>query len=100
MNGDHTEFRATRGDLIAAVAAIAATYFYFLIFAEFSLIELARPLANTPERLRLLMAVLGMSGVVGSLLAAWRFRLDRLSRTLGNAFRACAVAAALVSPRR
>ncbi len=93
---DSTEFKPERSALIAAVVAIAATYFYFLIFAEFAFIELVRPVAGTSTRLRLFMLMLGLGGVAGSLLAAWRFRLDRFQRTLATAFRACAAAAAFV----
>ncbi|HEY0968046.1 MAG TPA: cbb3-type cytochrome c oxidase subunit II [Opitutaceae bacterium] len=93
---DSTEFKPERSALIAAVVAIAATYFYFLIFAEFAFIELLRPVAGSSTRLRFFMLLLGLGGVAGSLLAAWRFRLDRFQRTLATAFRACAAAAAFV----
>lgn len=93
---DRTEFTPERGALIAAVVAIAATYFYFLIFAEFAFIELIRPIAGTNTRLRLYMTLLGFGGIAGSVLAAWRFRLDRFQRQLAMAFRACGAAAAFV----
>lgn len=93
---DRTEFTPERGALIAAVVAIAATYFYFLIFAEFAFVELVRPVAGTDTRLRLYMTLLGVGGIAGSLLAAWRFRLDRFPRQLATAFRACGAAAAFV----
>ncbi|HEY0947160.1 MAG TPA: cbb3-type cytochrome c oxidase subunit II [Opitutaceae bacterium] len=92
---DATQFQPARGTLVAATLAIAATYFYFLIFTEFALLELAGPIATTDQRVRLLMTVLGMGGIAGSLLAAWRFRLERYPRQLANAFRACGLAAVL-----
>ena len=93
---DRTEFTPERSALIAAVVAIAATYFYFLIFAEFAFVELVRPVAGTDTRLRLYLTLLGVGGIAGSLLAAWRFRLDRFPRQLATAFRACGAAAAFV----
>lgn len=92
---DSTEFKPERGAQIAAVGAIAAAYFYFLIFTEFAFLELARPAAGTPARLRLLMTLLGLGGIAGSLLAAARFRLDRFPGAIANAFRACSAAAAI-----
>lgn len=91
-----TERAAQPGDTragLAAVAAIAATYFYFLIFAEFALLELARAVA--PEQLRLLMAGLGAGGVAGAVAAAWRFRADAWARQLAWLLRASAAAALL-----
>ena len=82
-----------RGSWLAAVAAIAATYVYFLIFAEFALLELVRAIA--PERLRFVMAGLGAGGIAGAVLAARSFTAERQSLMLAWAFRACAVAAAL-----
>ena len=77
----------------AAVAAVAATYVYFLIFAEFALLERIRAVA--PEQLRAIMAVLGLGGVVGGLVMAWRYRPDRARRQLAWAFRGCAAGAGL-----
>lgn len=54
-----------------AFAAILAVYVYFLIFAEFALLELARP-ALAAREFKLFMAVLGAGGIAGSLLAARR----------------------------
>ena len=36
-----------------------------------------------------------MGGIAGSLLAAWRFRLELYPRQLANAFRGCGLAAVL-----
>jgi cytochrome c oxidase cbb3-type subunit 2 len=77
----------------AATAAVAATYVYFLIFAEFAFLELARAVAPAPERLRLLMAGLGGGGVAGALGAARWFRPERGRAGLVWAARACALAA-------
>lgn len=76
----------------AAVVVIAATYGYFLIFAEFAFLERLR--ADVGEAgLRPAMGALGAAGVAGSLLAAWRFRLGAYAQTLCWLAFACAVAA-------
>lgn len=72
---------------VVTVVAVASIYFYFLIFAEFALLDLVRAEA---ARVRTLMSGLGLGGILGSLLAA-RFRcetaalLERLAFTLGFA---------------
>jgi hypothetical protein len=83
-----------RHALVAALLCVAATYVYFLIFAEFALIELAKPLAE--GRLRWLMGTLAVGGVTGSFLAARSFRFERYARAVGTGFRACGAAAAFV----
>ena len=91
-----TEFVPQRSTLIAAGAVIAATYFYFLIFAQFALLELAEPLMGEETwRLRSLMLLLGGGGLAGSLLAALRFDVLRIQGRLSWSFRGCAVGAAL-----
>lgn len=75
---------------------MGAVYFYFLIFAEFALLELAQPLmAGEAWRLRGLMMSLGVGGLLGSGWAVWRFSLVRRQQQLSWGFRACAVGAAL-----
>ena len=82
---------------IAAAVVVAATYFYFLIFAEFALLELARDLDPGGGRLRVLMGVLGAGGVTGSLLAARFFRSGMYAETVAGALLACGVTAAWAS---
>lgn len=79
--------------IVCALVAIAATYVYFLLFAEFALVELAIPLAE--GRLRWLLGALGIGGVAGSLFAARRFRFERFTLSVSHGFRACGVAAVL-----
>lgn len=79
--------------MACAAIAITATYVYFLLFAEFALVELALPLAE--GRLRWLLGALGVGGVAGSLLAARSFRFERYTRSVAHGFRACGVAAVL-----
>lgn len=85
---------------LAVALVVAATYVYFLIFAEFAFIELAMAegLAGVP--LRGVMGMLAAGGITGSVLAAWRFRALRLGAALQIGFAICglgAIAAALAS---
>jgi cytochrome c oxidase cbb3-type subunit 2 len=77
----------------ATVIAIAATYGYFLLFAEFALLELAKPWFGGELALRPLLAVLCAGGVAGSFLAAHRFSLDRFRNALAGGFAGCALSA-------
>lgn len=83
---------------LAAVGAVAVTYGYFLIFAEFALLELVRAIAA--ERLRLVMAALGAGGVAGAVLGARAFAVVRQRAQLAWAFRASAgsAVAGVVAP--
>ena len=69
--------------LLASIATIAATYIYFLIFAEFAFLEFAAA-SLTPAQMEPLMGALGSGGVAGSLLAA-----ARLIRRLGGEIVTC-----------
>ncbi len=91
-----TEFVPDKSALVAAGAVIAATYFYFLIYAEFALLELALPVIGEETwRLRGLMFALGLGGLGGSIWAAVRFDVIGLQARLSWSFRGCAVGAAL-----
>jgi cytochrome c oxidase cbb3-type subunit 2 len=79
--------------VVATIVAIAATYGYFLLFAEFALLEVAKPLFGEERELRPLLAVLGASGVIGSLFAAGRFKIVFFRRMLVTGFVGCAVSA-------
>ncbi len=77
----------------ATVVAIAATYGYFLLFAEFALLELAKPWFSGELALRPLLTMLCAGGVAGSFLAASHFRLDRFQSALAGGFAGCALSA-------
>ena len=79
---------------------MAATYVYFLIFAEFAFLELARPATGDGERLRFVMGALGAGGVAGSVWAARRFAREGWGARFGAWLLGCAAAAgaALVAP--
>ncbi len=89
--------QASVGSWWSAVAAIAATYVYFLIFAEFAFIELARTAAPTTPELRQLMTGLGAGGVVGAAGAVWWLRRIERRRLLAICFGGCAAAAGLAA---
>ena len=80
---------------LAAILAIAATYGYFLLFAEFALLELAKPLFGGERAMRPLLGLLGGAGIIGSALAAWRFRIAAFREQLMAGFVGCAVSAAI-----
>ena len=81
---------------LAAIVAIAATYVFFLLFAEFALLHLMEAASPDPAALRAGLAFLGAGGVCGSLLAAFvPTRHLRLEIALG--FLGCAAAATLAA---
>lgn len=74
---------------------VAATYVFFLIFAEFAFIELAGSVAGDGCGLRAVMAALGVGGVAGSLLGAAWFGREDWGRRLASWLFGCAAAAGL-----
>lgn len=90
----------TRPHPLAVALVVAATYVYFLIFAEFAFIELAMAEGLAGAALRGVMGMLAAGGIAGSVLAAWRFRAAWLGGALQIGFVVCglgAMAAAVVS---
>lgn len=81
--------------ILGAVMAIAAAYGYFLLFAEFAFLRMAEPIFGRELALRPILALLGAGGVVGSLLAAWRFDIRKFRGSLEGGFIACAMAAGI-----
>src|SRR3954469_17778149 len=69
MRTDSLRGRSTARPAIGA-AVVAATYIYFLIFAEYSFLALAQPHLGTSRDVQQLMTALGLAGIVGSFLAA------------------------------
>lgn len=87
-----SERSASRQAQVATVVMIAATYGYFLIFAQFAFLELLRAEVGA-DGLRTAMGAMGAGGVAGSLLAAWRFRAETYAAALRGGAAVCAVAA-------
>jgi mono/diheme cytochrome c family protein len=89
--------RVSKTAAVVAALAAAAIYVYFLIFAEFALLELTSA-ANggaAPGKLQLLPLV--VSGVLGGALAAAFCRPARTARVLVAGLAVCAVAGALAA---
>lgn len=95
MRSDATEFDRDRGVLPVAVAVIAASYAYYLIFAETAFLRLAEGVGMEPRQLAFLRTVLGAGGIAGGLLGGWRFKILNYSRIVSWAMRACAMMAVL-----
>lgn len=92
---DSTPIGARQTRPWAPLLAIAATYFYFLIFAEFAFLEIARGIVPTASGLQLVMAALGAGGVAGAVGAALAGKEGRMLPMLSWAFRGCALTAGL-----
>lgn len=76
-----------------SVVAVAATYFYFLLFAQFAFIEglLAGGLAE--GALKPIMAAMGAGGLAGSFSAPWMVGRIGASRLMRFAYLGCALVA-------
>jgi cytochrome c oxidase cbb3-type subunit 2 len=81
---------------LAAIVAIAATYVFFLLFAEFALLHLLEAAAPEPAALRAGLALLGTGGICGSLLAAF-VPTRHLRREIAGGFLGCATGATLAA---
>lgn len=95
MHSDSTEFARDRGVLPVAIAVIAASYAYYLIFAETAFLRLAESAGMEPRQLAFLRTLVGVGGIAGGLLGGWRFKLVHYSRIVSWAMRACAMMAVL-----
>lgn len=92
MANEMTRTGEGRKRFAAAVVMIAATYGYFLIFAQFGFLELLRTAVGA-EGLRTAMGAMAVGGVSGSLLAAWRFRAATYAWSLRGGAVVCGAAA-------
>lgn len=88
------------GGVWRGAGLVAAVYVYFLIFAEFAFLELARS-ATGDGGLRIVMGALGAGGVAGSAWAARGFVREGFGARLGVWLLGCAgaAAAAIIAPR-
>ncbi|HEX2860515.1 MAG TPA: hypothetical protein VHN79_02700 [Lacunisphaera sp.] len=74
-NNPSLVFHPTRRSLVAATLAVAATYAYFLIFAQFGFLRaLTAALGEGHDLVRPVLAVMGAAGIGGSVLVARRSR--------------------------
>jgi cytochrome c oxidase cbb3-type subunit 2 len=79
------------------IAVVAATYVFFLLFAEFALLHLMEARATDSASLQFGLAWLGGGGVLGSLLAARLATSFPLRRAIVSGFLACGAAATLAA---
>jgi cytochrome c oxidase cbb3-type subunit 2 len=79
---------------MAGVFAVAATYVFFLLFAEFAFLALARADNAAAANLRTIMGTMAVGGISGSWAAVWRLGPNNFSRRLSLSYAACAAAAA------
>ena len=89
------EFNPEPRMVAVAVGVIAATYGYFLIFAQFGFLHAVEAAGGTPESLLPIMTVMGAAGIGGSVIAAGRFHVRRAHEQLAQALGICAAAAGL-----
>jgi cytochrome c oxidase cbb3-type subunit 2 len=68
------EFYPSERSQVAATVTIAATYVYFLIFAQFGFLKALTELGSDNTWLRPIMAVMGGSGIAGSVFMARWFK--------------------------
>ena len=93
------EYRPAKKTTAAAVLTVAATYGYFLIFAQFGFLKAVVAVAGEgTDAVKTVMATMGVTGIVGSVLAAklYQSRLSRVRLLAG--FAVCALAAGLSGP--
>ena len=84
-----------RASFLAATLAVTAAYVFFVVFAEGALLELAR-LGDGPASIAdAMLAVLGITGLAGSVLGAKWYRPEHFVWRLTVAFGVCAIAAVL-----
>lgn len=75
------------------VAAIAATYVFFLLFAQFGLLATLRQELADPRGVEMAMAVMGVAGLAGSLLTGAFLRRLAPRRAVPAGLLACAIVA-------
>lgn len=80
----------------AAVMAVAASYVYFLIFAQFGFIRLLQAATGADGGLvKPILTMMGLAGITGSVVAARMFSMPRSRAVLAAGFALCGAAAGL-----
>jgi len=75
------------------VVLVVATYFYFLIFAQFAFLELAGGTGEASPDLKGLMAAMGLGGVLGSVAVPLLIRRTSVASLLRTALVVCSALA-------
>jgi hypothetical protein len=97
INGAMTlpDFRPEKRAIVAAVISVAATYAYFLLFAQFGFLKALQVIAGEEQEvIKVVLGLMGFAGIGGSVMAGWLFTAARSKRTLVTGFILSAVAAA------
>lgn len=90
------EFRPSPPARLVAVLAVAATYVYFLIFAQFGFLRIVQEAVGASgPLLKPIMAAMVAGGIAGSVAMAWKFDRRRAQPRLIAAFAVCGAAALL-----
>ncbi|MGC4072067.1 MAG: hypothetical protein QM760_06040 [Nibricoccus sp.] len=88
------EEKKTLSAVVISVAAITSAYVYFLIFAGFGFVNLARSVVGKGG-MPLVLSFLGVGGIAGCVLAARMFSQGRGQGQLTKGFAGCLIAALL-----
>jgi hypothetical protein len=90
-------YRPRFQSLLAAVAAVTATYGYFLLFAQFAFLQALQtaPMIEAGA-IKEVLASMGLLGMAGSVLAAWVFTPARSRGLLAAGFALSAAAAGVL----
>ncbi len=85
---------AARGPAFG-VTLVAATYIYFLLFAQFGFLDHLQATLADARSVESAMTFMGLTGLAASFLAGWRLRERFLRTTLVGALLGCALASGL-----
>lgn len=92
----HEEFTPQKPAWFGAVLSVAATYVFFLIFAQFGFLKLVPAVVGESGGwLKPIMAAMAMAGIGGSGWAGWTFAENRSLRLMVALFATCGAAAVL-----
>lgn len=90
------EFRPAALVVVSATVAVAATYAYFLVFAQFGFLKAVQgAVGEGGGLLRSMMVVMGCGGIAGSALMAWSYRDKQSQPLLMGSLLVCGAAAGL-----
>lgn len=76
---------------ITGTAAVAATYAYFIIFAQFAFLALVRRVSPDTSTMGLVMVAQGLAGIAGSVAAAAAYAPGRLRALLIAGYLVCEI---------
>lgn len=92
----HEEFTPQRSAWFGAVLSVAATYVFFLIFAQFGFLKVVQAVVvEGGGWLKPIMAAMALAGIAGSAWAGWTFAENRSLRRMVAQFATCGAAAGL-----